>query len=69
MWFPFLSWEDSLRKNGIPLQYSCLGNSKDRGAWQAIVHGVAKSDKTERLSVCVHVCVHAHTRAHTHTYA
>ena len=25
-----------------PLQYSCLGNSKDRGAWQATVHGVAK---------------------------
>ena len=29
--------------NGYPLQYSCLENSKDRGAWQATVHGVAKS--------------------------
>jgi len=29
--------------NGNPLQYSCLGNSTDRGAWQAIVLGVAKS--------------------------
>ena len=29
--------------NGYPLQYSCLKNSKDRGAWQATVHGVAKS--------------------------
>ena len=29
--------------NGKPLQYSCLENSMDRGAWQAIVHGVAKS--------------------------
>ena len=29
--------------NGTPLQYSCLGNPKDRGAWWAIVHGVAKS--------------------------
>ena len=29
--------------NGDPLQYSCLENSKDRGAWRAIVHGVAKS--------------------------
>ena len=29
--------------NGYPLQYSCLENSMDRGAWQAIVHGVAKS--------------------------
>ena len=28
--------------NGNPLQYSCLGNPKDRGVWQAIVHGVTK---------------------------
>jgi len=28
---------------GYPLQYSDLENSKDRGAWQAAVHGVAKS--------------------------
>ena len=29
--------------NGNPLQYYCLENSMDRGAWQATVHGVAKS--------------------------
>ena len=29
--------------NGNPLQYSCLENPKDRGAWWASVHGVAKS--------------------------
>ena len=29
--------------NGYPLQCSCLENSTDRGAWWAIVHGVAKS--------------------------
>ena len=29
--------------NGNPLQYSCLGNPMDRGAWRAAVHGVAKS--------------------------
>ena len=29
--------------NGNPLQYSCLENSMDRGAWQATVHGFAKS--------------------------
>ena len=29
--------------NGNPLQYSCLRNPMDRGAWQATVHGVAKS--------------------------
>ena len=33
--------------NGNPLQYSCLGNPMDRGAWWATVHGVAKeSDLT-----------------------
>ena len=29
--------------NGNPLQYSCLENSMDRGAWWTIVHGVTKS--------------------------
>ena len=28
--------------NGNPLQYSCLGNSMDRKAWQATLHGVTK---------------------------
>ena len=28
--------------NGNPLQYPCLGNPLDRGAWRATVHGVAK---------------------------
>ena len=28
--------------NGNPLQYSCLGNPMDRGAWWATVHGVVK---------------------------
>ena len=30
-------------RNGNPLQYSCLENSMDRGAWQATGHGAAKS--------------------------
>ena len=42
--------------NGNPLQYSCLENSMDRGAWQAIVHGVAKNHT--QLS----------NRAHAHTH-
>ena len=33
---------------GNPLQYSCLGNPTDRGAWRSAVHGVSKSWK--RLS-------------------
>ena len=31
------------RGNGNPLQYSCLENPMDRGAWRARVHGVTKS--------------------------
>ena len=34
-------------ENGIPLQYSCLENPMDRGAWQATVHRAAQSDTTE----------------------
>ena len=43
--------------NGIPLQYSSLGNPRDRGAVWATVCGVTESDIIE----CAHVCVHTHT--------
>ena len=33
----------SSEENGNLIQYSCLGNAMDRGAWQATVHGAAKS--------------------------
>ena len=33
--------------HGNPLQYSYLENLLDRGAWQAIVHGVLEADTTE----------------------
>ena len=36
--------------NGSPLQYSCLENPMDRGAWWVTVHGVAESDMTEQLT-------------------
>ena len=46
---------------GNPLQYPCLGNLMNRGAWQATVHwGHKESDMTERLST------HTHTHTHTH---
>ena len=36
--------------HGTPLQYSCLENSMNRGAWWATVHGMAESDMTEQLT-------------------
>ena len=36
-------WGRSGEGNGYPLQYSCLENSMERGAWQATVHGVTRS--------------------------
>ena len=47
--------------NGNLLQYSCLENSLDRGAWRAIVHGVVKS-----WTVMKHAHTHTHTHTHTH---
>ena len=35
--------------DGNPLQYPCLENPMDRGAWWAIVHGVAELEATEQL--------------------
>ena len=36
--------------NDNPLQYSCLGNPVDRGAWWATVHGVTESGWTEHIT-------------------
>ena len=44
-WVQPMGWEDPLEKGKAThfTQYSCLENSKDRGAWRATVHGVTKS--------------------------
>ena len=42
-WVRFLGWEDPLEKEMNPLQYSCLENPMDGGAWWATVHVVANS--------------------------
>ena len=41
--------------HGKPLQYSCLGNSMDRGSWQATVHRVTKSQTWLKL-LSMHTC-------------
>ena len=41
--------------NGNPLQYSCLENPMDGGAWWATVHGVTELDTTERLHFHFHL--------------
>ena len=40
------SGRSPIEGNGYLLQYSCLENSMDRGAWQATVRGVAESEMT-----------------------
>ena len=42
-WVRFLGQKDAhfLEGNANPLQYSCLEDPMDRGAWQVIVHGVS----------------------------
>ena len=55
-WIPSLVWEDSPREgNGYPLQYSCLGNPMDRGAWRAAVHGITKGWTQLNTRVCTQV--------------
>ena len=49
--------ESALRGNGYPLQYSCLENSMDRGAWWTIVHGVVELDTTEWLILSLFFCI------------
>ena len=49
--------------HGNPLQYPCLENPMDRGAWWTTVHRITKSQT--QLSTYVHT--HTHTHTHTHS--
>ena len=50
--------------NGNPLQYSCMENPMDRGAWKATVHGVAEADTTEQLHfTSLHFCFMDYVKA------
>ena len=41
--------------HGNPIQCSCLGNPMNRGAWRAVIHGVAKSQtRLKQLSIQAH---------------
>ena len=46
--------------NGNPLQYSCLENSMDRGAWQGMVHGLQRAGHDWTTNT--------HTHTHTHNF-
>ena len=54
-------WGRSPREGrGYPLQYACLENAMDRGAWRATVHRVAKSrTRLKRLSTHTHASFEA----------
>ena len=65
-WIQFLVRKIPWRRKGNPLQYSCLGNPMDRGAWWATVRGVTMSGTwpSDQVQECVprtwqqsHICV------------
>ena len=49
-------------ENGNPLQYSCLENSMDRGAWQLHSMGLKESNMTEHtlMFIYTYICVYIH---------
>ena len=66
-------------RNGNSLQYSCLENPMDRGAWQATVHGVARFGLDlvtkppqpytyTHIYIYIYMYVYTHTYTHTYTY-
>ena len=65
-WIPGLGRSPG-RGQGGPLQYSCLENPMDRGAWWATAHMAAKS-QTQLKRLKTHTHTHPHTYTHTHTH-
>ena len=65
-WIGQLGEKDPLEGGGSCklLQYSCLANPMDRGAWQVTIHAVTKS-WTWRVTEPMHTHTHTHTRVHT----
>ena len=54
--------------DGNLAQYYCLGNPMDREVWQAMVHGVVKSQTWMSDWTCTHARAHTHTHTHTRTH-
>ena len=51
------------------LQYSCLDNPTDRGAWRPLVHRVTKSSRLKQLSIhSIYTHTYIYTHIHTHIY-
>ena len=53
--------------HGNPLQYSCLENSMERGAWQATVHRVAQS-QTRLKQISMHAMTQVQMASHIHIH-
>ena len=54
----------NIMNSGNPLQYSCLENPMDRGAWRATVHGVTNSQTRLNTRACTHA-LSTYTDKHT----
>ena len=67
MWVWSLGQKDPLEE-GRALQYSCLENPMDRGAWRVIILEVAKSWIWLKWLSIVSTRAHTHTHTHTHTH-
>ena len=51
-------------RNGNPLQYSCLENPMDKGAWQSTVHRVAKKSHMTETPEHAHTYIYKHMHTH-----